>query len=58
MYNKYDFKDQKEVEYLLSLERNNKKKKKYKYTFLTDLLNITIPYITVIGTILLIGFLI
>lgn len=58
MYNKYDFKDQKEVEYLLSLERNNKKKKKYKYTFLTDLLNITIPYITVIGTILLICFLI
>lgn len=58
MYNKYDFKDEKELEYLLSLERNNKKKKKYKYTFLTDLLNITIPYITVIGTILLIAFLI
>ena len=58
MYNKYDFKDEKELEYLLSLERNNKKKKKYKYTFLTDLLNITIPYITVIGTILLICFLI
>ncbi len=58
MYNKYNFKDEKELEYLLSLERNNKKKKKYKYTFLTDLLNITIPYITVIGTILLIAFLI
>ena len=58
MYNKYDFKDEKELDYLLSLERNNKKKKKYKYTFLTDLLNITIPYITVIGTILLIAFLI
>ena len=58
MYNKYYFKDEKEVEYLLSLEKNNKKKKKYKYTFLTDLLNITIPYITVIGTILLIAFLI
>ena len=58
MYNKEDFKDEKELEYLLSLERNNKKKKKYKYTFLTDLLNITIPYITVIGTILLIAFLI
>ena len=58
MYNKYDFKDQKELEYLLSLERNNKKKKKYKYTFLSDLLNITIPYITIIGTILLIAFLI
>lgn len=55
MYNKYDFKHEKEVEYLLSLERNNKK---YKYTFLTDLLNITIPYISVIGTILLIAFLI
>lgn len=55
MYNKYNFKDEKELEYLLSLERNNKK---YKYTFLTDLLNITIPYITVIGTILLIAFLI
>ena len=27
MYNKYDFKDQKEVEYLVYLERNNKKKK-------------------------------
>jgi len=40
MYNKYDFKDEKELDYLLSLERNNKKKKKYKYTFLTDLLNI------------------
>ena len=58
MYNKYDFKDEKELEYLLSLERNNKKKKKYKYTFLSDLLNITIPYISVIGTILLIAFLI
>ena len=58
MYNKYDFKDEKELEYLLSFERNNKKKKKYKYTFLTDLLNITIPYISVIGTILLIAFLI
>ncbi len=58
MYNKYNFKDEKELKYLLSLERNNKKKKKYKYTFLTDLLNITIPYITVIGTILLIAFLI
>ena len=58
MYNKYNFKDEKELEYLLSLERNNKKKKKYKYTFLTDLLNITIPYISVIGTILLIAFLI
>ncbi len=58
MYNSYHFKDEKELEYLLSLERNNKKKKKYKYTFLTDLLNITIPYITVIGTILLICFLI
>lgn len=67
MYNKYDFKDEKELEYLLHLERNNKKKKKYKFTFitdllnitfLTDLLNITIPYITVIGTILLIAFLI
>ncbi len=34
------------------IKRNNKKKNKY--TFLTDLLNITIPYITVIGTILLI----
>lgn len=56
MYNKYDFKDEKELEYLLSLERNNKKKKKYKYTFLTDLLNITIPYISVLGTILLIAF--
>ena len=56
MYNKYDFKHEKELEYLLSLERNNKKKKKYKYTFLTDLLNITIPYISVIGTILLIAF--
>jgi hypothetical protein len=54
MYNKYDFKHEKELEYLLHLERNKKKKKKYKYTFLTDLLNITIPYITVIGTILLI----
>ena len=58
MYNKYYFKDEKELEYLLHLERNNKKKKKYKYTFLTDLLNITIPYISVIGTILLIAFLI
>lgn len=60
MYNKYDFKDEKELEYLLHLERNKnkKKKKKYKYTFLTDLLNITIPYISVIGTILLIAFLI
>ena len=58
MYNKYYFKHEKELEYLLSIERNNKKKKKYKYTFLTDLLNITIPYITVIGTILLICFLI
>ena len=58
MYNKYDFKDENKVEYLLHLERNNKKKKKYKYTFLTDLLNITIPYISVIGTILLIAFLI
>ena len=58
MYNKYDFKDEKELDYLLSIERNNKKKKKYKYTFLTDLLNITIPYITVIETILLITFLI
>ena len=27
MYNKYDFKHEKELEYLLSLERNNKKKK-------------------------------
>ena len=58
MYNKYDFTDEKELDYLLSLERNNKKKKKYKYTFLSDLLNITIPYISVIGTILLIAFLI
>ena len=32
MYNKYDFKNEKELEYLLHLERNNKKKKKYKYT--------------------------
>ncbi len=56
MYNKYDFKHEKKLEYLLHLERNNKKKKKYKYTFLTDLLNITIPYISVIGTILLIAF--
>jgi len=32
MYNKYDFKHEKELEYLLHLERNNKKKKKYKYT--------------------------
>jgi hypothetical protein len=54
MYNKYDFKDEKELEYLLHLERNNKKKKSYKYTFLTDLLNITIPFISVIGSILLI----
>lgn len=54
MYNKYDFKDEKELEYLLHLERNNKKKKNYKYTFLTDLLNITIPYISIIGSILLI----
>jgi len=54
MYNSYHFKDEKELEYLLNLERNKKKKKKYKYTFLTDLLNITIPYISVIGTILLI----
>jgi hypothetical protein len=60
MYNKYHFKDEKELEYLLALERNkikNKKKKK-NYTFITDLLNITIPYISVIGTILLIAFLI
>ncbi len=27
MYNKYDFKDKIQLEYLLSLERNNKKKK-------------------------------
>lgn len=58
MYNKEDFTHEKELEYLLHLERNKNKKKKYKYTFLTDLLNITIPYITVIGTILLIAFLI
>lgn len=58
MYNKEDFKDEKELEYLLYLERNKKKERKYKYTFLTDLLNITIPYISVIGTILLIAFLI
>lgn len=58
MYNKEDFTDEKELEYLLHLERNKKKKKKNKYTFLTDLLNITIPYISVIGTILLIAFLI
>jgi hypothetical protein len=56
MYNKYDFKDEKELEYLLHLERNNKKKKKYKFTFITDLLNITIPYISIMGTILLIAF--
>lgn len=58
MYNKYHFKDEKELEYLLNLERNNKKKKKYKFTFITDLLNITIPYISIMGTILLIAFLI
>ncbi len=58
MYNKEDFKNEKELEYLLYLERNKKKERKYKYTFLTDLLNITIPYISVIGTILLIAFLI
>jgi len=58
MYNKYHFKDEKELEYLLYLERNKKKERKYKYTFLTDLLNITIPFISVIGTILLIAFLI
>ena len=56
MYNSYHFKDEKKIEYLLALERN--KNKNYKYTFLTDLLNITIPFITVIGSILLIAFLI
>jgi hypothetical protein len=46
----------KKVEYLLQLERNNKKKKIYTYTFFTDLLKLTIPYITILGTILLIIF--
>ena len=60
MYNKYDFKHEKEVEYLLSLERKNKNKNKNKnkYKFISDLLNITIPYISIIGTILIIAFLI
>ena len=47
MYNSYHFNNK---------ERNNEKK--YIYIFISDLLNITIPYITVIGTILLIAFLI
>jgi hypothetical protein len=60
MYKKYHFKDEKEVEYLLSLERKNKNKNKNKnkYKFISDLLNITIPYISIIGTILIIAFLI
>ena len=40
MYNKYDFEHDKDVEYLIHLERNNLKK--YKYTFLTNLFNITV----------------
>jgi len=56
MNNNYYFKDDKKVEYLLQLERNNKKKKIYTYTFFTDLLKLTIPYITILGTILLIIF--
>ncbi len=46
----------KKVEYLLQLERNNKKKKIYTYTFFTDLLKFTIPYISILGSILLIIF--
>ena len=62
MYQKYDFNYEKEAEYLIHLERNynkkNKNKNKNKYKFISDLLNITIPYISIIGTILIIAFLI
>jgi hypothetical protein len=56
MNNNYYFKDDIKDEYLLHLEKNNKKKKKYTYTFFTDLFKLTIPFITILGTILLIIF--
>ena len=54
MYNKYDFKD----EYLLNRDNTHHNEKKCISTFFVNLLKVTIPSLTIIGTILLICFLI
>lgn len=54
MKNKYDSKD----EYLLDHDNTHHNEKKCRYTFFVDLLKVMIPSFTIIGTILLICFLI
>jgi hypothetical protein len=52
MKNKYHCKD----EYLLDPDNTRHNEKKCGYTFLVNLLKVTIPSFTIIGTILLICF--